>query len=104
VAGERGSIRIAATSGWTCRIQIIEAEPRGYNYDSLRQTAGPTEDFFVLYRGTIYDEQPLWRTKADYYWARLKHELGIPTTPHPVLAFIASSACSARTLPWHNLL
>ncbi len=104
VTGEPGSLKIAATSGWACRIQIIEAQPRGYNYDSLRQTAGPADDFFVLFGGLVYDEQPLWWTKADYYWARFKREIGIPAAPRPVLAIIASSACSARTLPWHNLL
>jgi hypothetical protein len=104
VAGEPGSSKIAATSGWACRIQIVEAQHRGYNYDSLRQTAGPTDDFFVLFGGIVYDDQPLWWTKADYYWARLKREIGIPSAPRPVLAVTASTACSARALPWHNLL
>jgi len=93
-----------ASRGLSCRLQVIEAQARGYNQTSIREMAGPADDFFVIYQGALYDAQPLLQTRAFYYWDRLRREMGVTALPRPVLAVVASAACSARDLPWKDAL
>jgi hypothetical protein len=95
---------VAGSRGLSCQLQVIEAQARGYNQTSIRQMAGPTDDFFVIFQGAVYDAQPILQTRAYYYWDRLRREMGIAVPPRPVLAVIASAPCSARDLPWNDAL
>ena len=100
---QTSSKNVAAQAGFSCRLQVIELQARGYNQNAVRQTAGPTDEFFVVFQGTVHEIQPVWQTKVHYYWNRLRQELGMAGLPRPVLAVVASATCSARDLPWYDL-
>jgi hypothetical protein len=97
-------VLVAASKGFNCRLQIIEAQARGYDQNAIRQMARPTDDFFVIFQGAVYDAQPILQTRVYYYWDRLRREMGVAVPPRPVLAVIASAPCSARDLPWNDVL
>lgn len=99
---KEGQPSVQATSG-ACRMLLAKSPPVGWDRDLIRRYATAGDRVFVVYRGTLYSEQPTWLTVSDYLWSRFKRELGINAQPGTVLAVIASRACNPQRLPWNEL-
>jgi len=92
---------IAAVLG-SCRMRIVEASPNGWSRDWINQVLG-AERHFIVYRGTIYSEQPTWRTFTENWWSKSLHKLGIAQRTPPVIAVSATASCNSEQLPWREL-
>lgn len=93
---------IRATTA-TCQMQVAKLTPDGSNRDLIRHVAAGADRTFVVFRGGVYVEQPVFWTVLDYLWSRFLRELGLATHLSPILHVAQSSSCTAERLPWGTL-
>jgi hypothetical protein len=93
---------IRATTA-SCDLQIARLNPDGSNRDLIRHLAAGTNRSFVVFRGTVYSQQPILLTVLDYLWSRFIRELGLIRHIAPVIAVAVNSSCNAERLPWGEL-
>jgi len=93
---------IRATTA-SCHLQIGRLTPDGSNRDLIRHIAAGTDRSFVVFRGTVYAQQPVLWTVLDYLWCRFLRELGLIRHITPVINVAANSSCNAERLPWGEL-
>jgi hypothetical protein len=84
-----------------CQVRVTEVAPQGWQQGLLTALARD-QQLTYLFDGKRYLEQPIMRTRADYYWTRLNRYLGRKAPLHPVLAVISTSAC--ENLPLRELV
>jgi hypothetical protein len=77
--------------------------PDGSNRDLVRHLAAGTDRSFVVFRGTVYTQQPILWTVLDYLWSRFLRELGLVRHITPVIAVAVNTSCNAERLPWGEL-
>jgi hypothetical protein len=97
-----GILTVVATSG-ACRMIVAEGSPNGWTRDMTRQILGVTNPQFVVFRGTIYTEQPTWRTFTDHWLSKNIRRLGLARHASPIIAVSANESCDAERLPWDEL-
>jgi hypothetical protein len=103
VVGEEilyGSPVITASSG-ECRLLVAKISPLGDSIDEVQSLATKTDRTFIVFRGSIYNTQPLLLTFLNYVWFRSLSRLGLVSHIPPVLAVVSS--CDAEQLPWGEL-
>lgn len=83
-----------------CQVQVARLTPDGSNRDLIRHLAADADRTFVVFRGGIYGEQPVFWTVLDYLWSRFLRELGLARHLSPILHVAQSSSCTAERLPW----
>jgi len=93
---------IRASTG-TCRLQIARLTPDGSNKDLIRHLTQGADRSFIVFRGQVYAEQPVFRTVMIYLASRALRELGLTGHIAPVIAVAANSSCEAERLPWGRL-
>jgi hypothetical protein len=93
---------IHATAG-TCRLDVVEASPDGWNRDVIRDLAKKSDQLFIVFRGEVYAEQPTWMTVTHYLWTMHLRKLGLVRREMPVIAVAATASCNAKQLPWAEL-
>jgi hypothetical protein len=93
---------IRATTA-SCHLQIARLTPDGSNRDLIRHIAAGTDRSFVVFRGTVYDQQPVLWTVLYYLWSRFLRELGLIRHITPAINIAANSSCNAERLPWGEL-
>lgn len=91
---------IRATSP-SCELRVARISPLGHEADLVRQVTAAGDHTFYLFRGKVYQEQPVRLTVMNYLWYRFLRELGIVRCVPPVLAVMSS--CDAERLPWSAL-
>jgi hypothetical protein len=96
---EEGKPAVTASSG-SCRILVIKSPAVGWDRDLIRRYAEAEDQFFVVFQGRIYANQPTFKTVLNALWSRLLRELGFKKWPSPVFAVVARSGCEADRLPW----
>ena len=84
-----------------CRLLIAETWPLGDPVDSIQQLTTDGDHSFIVFRGEIYDKQPLARSVTSYLWYTFLCRLGLASRIPRVLAVITS--CNAEKLPWIEL-
>jgi hypothetical protein len=87
----------------SCRLQVARLTADGSNRDLIRNLASATDRSFVVFRGTVYAQQPISLTVLHYLWSRSLRELGLARHITPVIAVAASPSCNAEQLPWAEL-
>jgi hypothetical protein len=87
----------------SCRLQIVRLAPNGSDRDLFRHLASGTDRAFVVFRGRVYTQQPIFWTVLDDLWSRHLRELGLTRHDTPVIAVAANSSCNAERLPWDEL-
>jgi hypothetical protein len=87
----------------TCHLQIARLTPDGSNRDLIRHLAAGTDRTFIVFRGTVYDQQPVFWTTLNYLWSRFLRELGLIEHITPVISVAVNSSCNAERLPWGEL-
>ena len=93
---------IRATTG-PCQLQIARLTPDGSNRDLIRHLAAGADRSFIVFRGTVYTQQPISWTVLHYLWSRFLRELGLISHITPVIAVAVNSSCNAERLPWGEL-
>ena len=93
---------IRATTA-SCHLQVARLTPDGSNRDLIRHLAAGTDRSFVVFRGTVYTQQPIFWTVLNYLWSRFLRELGLVRHITPVIAVAVNSSCNAERLPWGEL-
>ena len=93
---------IRATTA-SCHLQIGRLTPDGSNRNLIRHIAAGTDRSFVVFRGTVYAQQPVLLTVLNYLWSRFLRELGLIRHIAPVITVAANSSCNAERLPWGEL-
>ena len=93
---------IRATTS-SCRLQIARLTPDGSNGDLIQHLAAGTDRSFIVFRGTVYSQQPIFWTVLDYLWSRFLRELGLVGHITPVITVAENSSCNAERLPWGEL-
>ncbi|MBD2750183.1 hypothetical protein IC232_26305 [Microvirga sp. BT688] len=90
---------LAGISGATgaCRVRINDVMPQGWQQSLVAGIAGD-HHLVYLFNGRNYSEQPLLRTRADYYWSRLNRYLGRNVPTRPVIVVIFTPACNGLPL------
>ena len=87
----------------SCHLQIARLTHDGSNQDLIRHLAAGTDRSFVVFRGTVYAQQPILWTVLNYLWSRFLRELGLIRQITPVIAVAANFSCDAERLPWGEL-
>jgi hypothetical protein len=93
-------IRATAAS---CQLHVARLTPDGSNANLIRHLSAGAERSFVVFRGAVYPQQPVFRTVLDYLWSRFLRELGLVRHISPVISVAESSSCDAERLPWAEL-
>jgi hypothetical protein len=93
---------INATAG-ACRMRVVISASRGWHRDLIDTLTSKTDHTFVVFRGAIYPQQPMWRTVPDFLWFKLLNKLGLNFRPNPVITVLAGPNCDAERLPWKEL-
>jgi hypothetical protein len=93
---------IRATAA-TCHLQIARLTPDGSNRELIRHLAAGTDRTFIVFRGTVYAQQPVLWTVLNYLWSRFLRELGLIEHITPVICVAVNSSCNAEQLPWGEL-
>src|ERR1700742_1669993 len=93
---------IRAATG-SCQLQVARLTADGSNRDLIRNLAAGVDRSFVVFRGTVYTQQPVRLTVLHYLWSRSLRELGLVRHITPVMAVAANPACNAEQLPWAEL-
>jgi hypothetical protein len=91
-----------ATKG-NCSMIVVEASPDGSTRDIMRHVAASMNRQFVVVRGKIYDEQPIWLTVTEDWWTRFLRKIGISQVEAPPLMVAADLSCATEQLPWIDL-
>jgi hypothetical protein len=94
---------ILATTA-SCSLQVAYLEPDGSDQDRFRTTfATGKNHLFVVFRGRLYSQQPIFWTAANYLWSKRLRELGFIKYITPVIGVAATSSCDAEKLPWNEV-
>ena len=93
---------IRATTA-SCHLQIARLTPDGSNRDLIRHLTAGTDRSFIVFRGIVYTQQPIFWTVLNYLWSRFLRELGLTRHITPVIAVAVNSSCNAERLPWGEL-
>jgi hypothetical protein len=97
------SVPLVRASAGPCRIQIVEASPDGWNRDLVRNFAKTNDQLFFVFRGTAYNEQPIWLTMTHHLLTRYLGKIGFSSDEMPAVAVAATAPCNAQQLPWAEL-
>jgi hypothetical protein len=87
----------------SCRLLIATLAPDGSNRDLIRSLTGNPDRQFVVFRGDVYAQQPVFWTMIYYLSSRFLRELGLIRDIAPVIAIGANSSCNTDRLPWREL-
>jgi hypothetical protein len=87
----------------SCRLLVARLTPDGSNRDLIRSLTGDTDRQFVIFRGELYAQQPIFWTVVYYLSSRFLRELGLKREITPVIAVGANSSCDTDRLPWGEL-
>lgn len=93
--------RIILATSPSCKLRVAKISPLGHEAELVRQVTAAGDHTFYLFRGTVYQEQPIRLTVMNYLWYRFLRELGVARRVPPVLAVMSS--CDAERLPWRAL-
>src|SRR5262249_29470874 len=93
---------IRATTA-SCHLQVAALTPDGSNQHLIRHFAAGTDRSFVVFRGTVYTQQPIFWTVVNYVWSRFLRRLGLVKHISPVISVAENFSCNAERLPWDEL-
>jgi hypothetical protein len=98
------SVPIMRATKADCSMIVAEASPDGSTRDLMRHVAATLDQHFVVFRGKIYDEQPIWLTVTEDWWTRYLRKVGMSQQFEvPPIMVAATGSCAAEQLPWAEL-
>jgi hypothetical protein len=85
-----------------CRLLVAKISPLRDSKDQVQYLVSTQDRTFIVFRGAIYNQQPVILTIVNYLGFRLLGALGLATQIPPVLS-VVSSCDAAAQLPWDEL-
>jgi hypothetical protein len=95
------SMAIVEASSESCHLRAARVSPIGPQAELVRRMGDPTDKVSFVFRGRVYEKQPISLTEASYLWFRFLRELNLVRRVPPVIAVVSS--CSVKHLPWELL-
>lgn len=86
-----------------CQLLITEVAYQGWDRNFFRRALSEEDQFFFLFRGHKYQDQPVWLTRLSGYWNTFLRNLGFNAPVEPVLGIVASAPCDLNAMPWQEL-
>jgi hypothetical protein len=96
-------VPIVQGSTATCRLKIARIASDGVDQDLVRHLTMDTDRLFIIFRGRVYAQQPIFWIRASYLWLARLRELRLTKHLPPVIAVIANSSCDVGRLPWGEI-
>ena len=90
---------IQATAA-SCRLQITYLSPNGSTRDVIQRIFTDTDRSFVVFRGRLYAQQPIFWVLINNIWSKRLYELGLTNHVPAVIAVATNASCDAERLPW----
>jgi hypothetical protein len=87
----------------SCSLQIANLYSDGSNRDVVERMFGQTDHFFIVFRGRLYTQQPIFWTLIDTIWSRRLYQLGLTGHVPMAVAVAANAPCDAERLDWTEL-
>lgn len=87
----------------SCSLLVAALTFDGSNRQLVKSRLASADQRFVVFRGKIYIEQPIFLTVTNYLWSRFLTELGLSRRQSPALAIGSNASCNADLLPWTDL-
>jgi hypothetical protein len=84
-------IQIIEARSLACRLLVGNVSPYGVHTEIVQQLGAPTDRRFFVFRGTIYQQQPIIVTAVSY--------LGLPLTSRMTKKSATSFICSSASTP-----
>ena len=97
------SFPVLRATSRSCTLKIVRLAPNGSDGDLFRHISLGADRTFVVFRGRVYAQQPIWWTLLDDIWSRHMREIGFSERVAAVFGIAASSSCEAEQLPWDEL-
>jgi hypothetical protein len=69
----------------------------------FRRALSEEDQFFFLFEGHKYQDQPVWLTRLSGYWNTFLRNLGFNAPVEPVLGIVASATRDLNAMPWQEL-
>jgi hypothetical protein len=83
-----------------CHLLVGSISPYGIHTEMIQHLGTATDRRFFVFRGTVYNAQPVLLTIVNHLTLRLLRDLGLASGVPPVLAVV--STCDVE-LPWSEL-
>ena len=83
-----------------CRLAVAEVSPLGWERDALSQIVKPDQRLAFAFQGTVYGEQPVWRTSFQHHLNLALGYVGLPRGDEAVYAVIAGRSCGDLATDW----
>ena len=87
----------------SCSLQVFRLEPDGSNGNLIRHLLTDADQLFVVFRGRVYAQQPIFLTVISSFWSKVLRGAGLIRHIPPVIAVGASWSCDTERLPWVQL-
>jgi len=109
---DRNHFNVVVTDGYTaiiqatmelCHLKIAALSPNGSDRDLIQYFASGTDRLFIVFRGQVYAQQPVWWTELNDLWSRLLRNFGLKKHIMPPIAVAENLSCDAEQLPWGEL-
>jgi hypothetical protein len=98
----QGVLVVRAAKG-DCNMVVAAASPDEATRYIIPRLATTMDQRFVVFRGSIADERPTWRTIAQDWWTKFLHKVGLSKSAASRILVAATYSCNARHLPWAEL-
>ncbi|MCO6049145.1 hypothetical protein NGM99_05000 [Mesorhizobium sp. RP14(2022)] len=85
---------VTGTMG-SCKVRIADVSPQGW-YRSIISEERAKQRVAYSFEGTLYEDQPVLRTRLADYRARLLNYLSMMATPALVRAILVNPDCSTQ--------
>ena len=95
-------IQIIEARSVTCRLLVGNISPYGVHTEIVQQLGTAADRRFFVFRGLVYQQQPVVLTTLNHLGFRFLRDLGLVSAIPPVLALV-SSCDAADQLPWNEL-
>ena len=77
---EQSGIQIIQANTASCSLRIARLASNGSDQDLVRDLAGGSDHLFVIFRGQVYAQQPIFWTVFNDIWSRHLRELELLST------------------------
>ena len=96
-------VRLASAQRRDCRLLIGPLSPIKWSRDLLHQLAPVDGRAFFVFNGSVYDDQPRWRSWMAYFWRRTALLVGLKVRYEPLFGAVALDTCRDLKVPWTAL-
>jgi hypothetical protein len=87
----------------SCKLVVAKSSSYGWNGDIIRDLRTGSDRLLFVFRGRVYEQQPMLRTIFSHLWSRSLVQVGLLPHEVPVLALVVSESCQLGDLTWSEV-